>query len=43
MQKGERHHETKLIALNYAGIFKEIKKVNGKKEIMFEQVHIKQT
>lgn len=42
MQKGERHHETKLIALNYAGIFKEIKKVNGKKEIMFEQVHIKQ-
>lgn len=26
MQKGEKHHETKLIALNYAGVFREIKK-----------------
>lgn len=26
MQKGKKHHETKLIALNYADFFKETKK-----------------
>lgn len=42
MQKGERHHETKLIVLNYAGFLKQRRK-QMKKEILFEQVHIKQT
>lgn len=31
MQKGERHHETKLIVLNYAGFFKTEKKANEKR------------
>lgn len=41
MQKGERQHETKLITLNYASVLQRDKKANAKKEIMFEQVHIK--
>lgn len=43
IQKGERHHETKFIALNNASVFKREKKANGKEEILLEQVHIKQT